>query len=513
MPTTAVATKVTGRSHTPEIPLLRDQDLDNPIRFLKIPHVPLIDVHDDPIKGNISLDLLKLITKNSNDRVAQGDPIVVTVGHMKRKNTIVVVRPDGSKIILPGTDETNQPPIVGYAKNLTVDRFRDNDWIHGDFYIKTENASAPIENPFRSVERVVPPDDGADDGDDASRHYIDRISLLRTPPEREGGVLHYDRADGIIGCCGTNRKLLKICYSRDPTPIQEPKMPLSDETTPEQDEAVPPVEEEGGGGLPATVGEMSPQDFFEGFAHVLRLVLDETKGDGETPPGDAPEGGGETVPYEKDMSMGKTIKDDDKITKRVPYAERSRVKHEATQAGGSNTFVPGGGKGRLKYERGESTVTTPNGTTSANVKNAITRTQYAKDKGETDEILTYLYGQLSDMQVDKRRVMYGQVLRDLRDQEGVELADEDIATLVNQVGDMTPEGHEDEKLKEIRKYYSRRAVNVPGIPVGAAPFAALNGSMERPANPDEVKRATALRMGSDGKMSYADALATVRGKK
>src|SRR4051812_46523939 len=101
------SSSVPTKTKTPAIPLLSDHDLGNTDRFIKIAHVPLIDVHDDPVKGNINLDLLKLIAKNSNDRVDKGDPIVVTVGHMKRKNTIVVVRPDGSKIILPGTDETN----------------------------------------------------------------------------------------------------------------------------------------------------------------------------------------------------------------------------------------------------------------------------------------------------------------------------------------------------------------------------------------------------------------------
>ena len=75
--------------------------------------------------------------------------------------------------------------------------------------------------------------------------------------------------------------------------------------------------------------------------------------------------------------------------------------------------------------------------------------------------------------------------------------------------------HENEKIQEIRKYYSRRAVNVPPVHVGLPPFANAGMMVERPATPDEVRRATAIRMdhAKAGKeVSYAEALATVRGK-
>lgn len=508
-------------------PILDEKALNDKDRFIKIEHVPLIDVHNDPVKGNIDLNLLKLIAKNSNNRVDQGEPILVTVGHMKRKNTIIVVHPDGRKIILPGTDEKQQPPIVGYAKNLTVDRFRDNDWLHGDFYIKKENSNEPIENPFRSVERVVPPDDGGDDGDDQTRHYIDRISLLRTPPEREGGVIHYDREDGIIGCCGTSRHLLKICYARDQEPLKGKDMPIPNGAVADQNQdGIPDAEEspdpEEVGGLPGTVGEMSPQDFFEGMAHVVRLILEEKNGGGEEV---AAPRGGESVPYERNLS--KNAHDELEIARRVPYEQGT---HQ-TQAGGSNTYIPGlkGKKtdsgtvktGRLKYERDETRrepVAAPRKpieqqpVKTMDLKDVITRHQYAKDKGEVDEIVTYLYSQLSDMQLNNRRINYRQTLHGLRDMEGVDLTDEDIETLVNQVADTTPQDHETSKVGEIRKYYSRRAVNVPQVSVGLPPFANMGASSNQPATPEEARRATALRMNSDGKLSYAEALVMARAK-
>jgi hypothetical protein len=468
-----------------------------------------------------------------------------------------------------------------------------------------------LENPFRSVERVVPPDDGQDDGDDNSRHYIDRISLLRTPPEREGGVVHYDREQGILGCCGTGRTLLRLCYARDTGPLREATMPLptaplgavdDDESLgsageqrppgaepPEDedtmtDEPSPPLEppagelgEEpgGGGGMPSTVGEMTPQDFFEGFAHVLRLVLDEKAGEMEggpppeegaappagmapPPPGAPPPGPpGKSVPYQKEvpnahkdeMAIAHEILEDPhhvpyghdcdiatpgaKRVDAVPPVKEERIPYNAgaggmSQAGGSNTMIPSN-KGigaakpsdRRQYEKETNNlVATPtapagrpaNGVTHTDLKNMISRVQYAKDKGETDEILTYLYTELTNMQLGGRRVVYSQNLHTLRDLEGVDLSDEAIEKLVAKVTDSTPEGYEAEKLAEIREHYSRRAVNVPRIPVGLPPFATLPGATPGLANPDEVRQATALRMQSEGKMSYADALAAVRAK-
>jgi hypothetical protein len=165
-------------------PLMTEHDLGDPRQFLRVSRVPLLDVHDDPEHGKVDEPLLHLLARNSNDRARRGDPAALTLGHTKRKHSVILVRPDGSKVVFPGAAEADQPAVVGYAKNYVVAPFRGRACLHGDFFVYRKYAEEARGYPWRSVERLEPNNDSAHPGDMAD-HLIDRIALLRTAPRRD----------------------------------------------------------------------------------------------------------------------------------------------------------------------------------------------------------------------------------------------------------------------------------------------------------------------------------------
>lgn len=82
-------------------PLLTTTDLDDPDLFVTIRRVPLLDVHQDPEKGDISEALLRLIARNTNAKVARGNFPAVTLGHTRFK----VVTQDGERSVEKEHDE------------------------------------------------------------------------------------------------------------------------------------------------------------------------------------------------------------------------------------------------------------------------------------------------------------------------------------------------------------------------------------------------------------------------
>jgi hypothetical protein len=190
----------------PGSPLMTSADLDDPGQFVTIRGVPLLDAHDHPEKGNVDERLLRLLALNSNARSASGNPPAVIAGHTRRKVSMVVVRPDGSRIELPGSSEEQQPPVLGFVTGFRVEPYQGRPCIHADLRIRKEHADTAKSYPFRSVERVQP-----QEGDrDETQHFIDRVALLRSPPERDLGIVRYERSDGAPA------RELRICYERSP---------------------------------------------------------------------------------------------------------------------------------------------------------------------------------------------------------------------------------------------------------------------------------------------------------
>jgi hypothetical protein len=188
----------------PAPPLLSPVDFGDPSRFVAIRDVPIFDAHPDDGMGEVNEGLLHLIARNTQARVDGGDPVAITAGHTLRKTTVVVVRPDGSRVEMPGGDEDAQPDVLGYAANFRIAPFRGRPCLYCNFHVHEKHAGRAKGYPFRSVERLQPPEGSGD----LSKHFIDRIALLKTPPQRDLGVLRYDQAEGKPG------HPLRLCYSR-----------------------------------------------------------------------------------------------------------------------------------------------------------------------------------------------------------------------------------------------------------------------------------------------------------
>ncbi len=218
MPTATDTAERSLPAHASPHPLLTTADLHDPARFKTMAHIPLLDEHSDPDKGTITPKILETIARNSNALNDSGDHPALQIGHTSRKVTIVVVRPDGSKIVLPATPEHAQPDVVGYLSHFTVEPYNGKHCLYGDYHVHHEHADKVKQFPWRSVERVAPPEDGNDDGEDSDKHVVDRVALLKSPPERSLGIISYERDD--CDCSDpiaalSARCLLRTAYSRD----------------------------------------------------------------------------------------------------------------------------------------------------------------------------------------------------------------------------------------------------------------------------------------------------------
>ena len=151
--------------------------------------------------------MLRRIVANTNARIDRGDPPAVTGGHTSRKNQIIIVRQDGTRVVLPGTQELDQPPVLGYAAGFKMGKHNGSSCIFADWYIHKEHANLIKTLPYRSAERLESPDgNGAHD-------VIDRIAALKSPPERDlGTMIAYEKGDrsGYADRSGVKR----IAYER-----------------------------------------------------------------------------------------------------------------------------------------------------------------------------------------------------------------------------------------------------------------------------------------------------------
>jgi hypothetical protein len=188
--------------------LLSSRDLADPQRYLLVRAVPVMDTHESDENGDIDEALLRLIARNSNARALAGDPAAITLGHGRRKSTVIVVRRDGSRVEMPGTDEEHQPRVVGWADNFRIGDYRGQVAMFVDFHIDREHAAEARTYPWRSIERVAP----KVGRHDPAMNYCDRISLLRSPPARDLGVIQYALPD--CPCAGKGSDPARVHYER-----------------------------------------------------------------------------------------------------------------------------------------------------------------------------------------------------------------------------------------------------------------------------------------------------------
>jgi hypothetical protein len=171
-------------------PLIHPHELHDD-QYVTVKSVPILDAHDDdPERGVVDERLLKLLAANSNRLVESGNPPALILGHTRPKETREVER-NGVKARIVGVRETDQPPIIGHASGFRVASYAGRPCLHADFHYRAKDAEYARTFPYRSVERLEPPKGVRD----PSSHAVDRIALLRTPPQRDLGIVRYERDD------------------------------------------------------------------------------------------------------------------------------------------------------------------------------------------------------------------------------------------------------------------------------------------------------------------------------
>jgi hypothetical protein len=495
----------------PTPPLLTQEDLDDPERFVTLPGVPLLDVHDHPAKGDVTLGMLRAHCTNMARQAAEGQFPAVTLGHLRPKQTREVEK-GGVKVRVLGHAEHEQPRIVGYASRGRLGRYLGRPCLFGDLHYHRHLYDEAAENPFVSVERLEPGEDEGDgDGDgkpagdvapDDPAHRIDRVALLRTPPERPLGIIRYEadcatdseaRAEAEAG-----RALRRVAYAGDFTrlpvaPLHEPEPPApaaGSATTPPPDPEDPDMPAEvtapAADDQPLTMGAF--RSMLPEITAAIRESLLSPEG---LPPGEHDD---ETAPQ--------YYADDDEIPA-DPAEEMEQppaAAEEEVEPGSSR--VPYGGAGCS--EPGPGNVFTPtNGEPppkKKEKKDMVDRVEYARMErrvGESEEMIAYLFSQLEQERLDKRRLAYEASMKDLIDNDGraIDVAEE-LAELTEAASRLKPEeldAWQERRLARMQKYERRadygRNHRLPVAP--ASPGAVAPGVI---ANKDQMREVVDLAM-------------------
>jgi hypothetical protein len=143
--------------------VLMSADFDDPARYVVVRALPVFDEHRHPRKGDVDLRMLRLLVRNTNERVRCGHPPGVIAGHTDED--------------LP---EDRQPLTVGVATDFRIADFDGRPAIYADFRIARRHLSHASTYPFRSIERF------RSDSDEAW-NVIVAVALLRREPDRRLG--------------------------------------------------------------------------------------------------------------------------------------------------------------------------------------------------------------------------------------------------------------------------------------------------------------------------------------
>jgi len=162
--------------------------------------VPIFDEHEErdqtgAIVRQFGLAELEEIASNCNRReIETADAVPLMLGHTR-----------------PGIAETEQPPIVGYARQFRVGKFgpEKRNCILATFYYFKDRAKEAIEQfPRRSVELWI------------KDKIIDPIALLKRTPKRDLGLLtHYRSENRLLYAMEEPDRSMPIC---DPDDVPHP---------------------------------------------------------------------------------------------------------------------------------------------------------------------------------------------------------------------------------------------------------------------------------------------------
>jgi hypothetical protein len=139
--------------------ILTASDFDDVAKYVVVRAVPLFDVHDHPRKGNVDIRLLRLLVRNSNERVRDGHPPAILIGHSD-----------------DDSPEHQQPIVAGIATDFRIADYAGRPTIFADFRIARRHLAFASTFPFRSIERIASKED--------SWNAIVAVALLRREPDR-----------------------------------------------------------------------------------------------------------------------------------------------------------------------------------------------------------------------------------------------------------------------------------------------------------------------------------------
>ena len=319
-----------------------------PDRFIKLSHVAVFDEHEMPhAKGGkpkkVTEDDLKRIAATCNKKfVTVGAATALALGHTKEE-----------------ADEHEQPEIVGWATDFSVDKFgkTGKKALYCDWYIRRKYEHVIESYPHRSVEWWRDRDD------------LNPISLLRTAPERDLPIIRYSKTpDGDV-------YRYSFTPTLPPSPNSENRIMNDDEKTKVADAVA--GESSSNTQLAAEVAGLKEQlgQLTSMFQELMQMVQSEGgegggDGDGKEPADDllaqaGDEGDDKAGDDEADNSEGADDQDKegDKKAAKVPekMAADGEPEQYAADAGPTNTFTPGMEKTKMsrdadkelvaKYER------------------------------------------------------------------------------------------------------------------------------------------------------------------
>lgn len=165
-----------------ELVRVKGPNLDDEKKYVKIPSVPIFDIHtrkfnrefkDDygrtyrkDVEETVDEAQLETIARNTQSRAEAGEYGIVFLGHTSDEGP-----------------ETEQPPVVGFMKNYRVGKHGDRAAMLADIYIKGDKDKVSdllFQYPRRSAEVIRK---NRPDG------YVDSVALIKRAPERPLGVM------------------------------------------------------------------------------------------------------------------------------------------------------------------------------------------------------------------------------------------------------------------------------------------------------------------------------------
>ncbi len=162
------ATARGGKKRLPEAQITAPPIHDT-TKFVKRADAPVFDEHTDDEYGDVSVDDLQEIIKNTNDRISQGMYPLLQIGHVEEDKP-----------------EIEQPKPVGVIGEMRLGTYNGGPCMLADLYYDRDHLEEARTFPFPSIERIY-------NETRPERNFVAAVALLRRLPRRPMGYMMYAR--------------------------------------------------------------------------------------------------------------------------------------------------------------------------------------------------------------------------------------------------------------------------------------------------------------------------------